>query len=181
MTVRRQKLADVRAVSRVRARAWRAAYAGLVPGSFLDAMEPTPGSVARDEERFRARGDDVHSFIAHQDAAVVGFAVAGPDRDVGPPAGEIWAIYVDPLHWGRGIGGILLGTAVDALRETNRDPIALWVLEDNAAARGFYEHEGFVWTGERRQIDLGASLPEIKYELRGRSSQPGASVPVVAG
>jgi ribosomal protein S18 acetylase RimI-like enzyme len=131
-------------------------------------MEPTPTSVARDEERFRARGNDVHSFVADQGATVVGFVVAGPDRDVGPPAGEIWAIYVDPLHWGRGIGSILLGTAVDALRETNRYPIGLWVLEDNAAARGFYEHEGFVWTGERRYIDLGTPLPEIKYELRGR-------------
>jgi ribosomal protein S18 acetylase RimI-like enzyme len=173
VTIRRQLLADVAAVSRVRARTWRAAYEGIVPAAFLESFEPTAESVARDEERFLGRGSQVHSFVALLDESLVGFVVAGPDRDLGPPAGEVWAIYVDPAHWGRGIGNQLLGKALTALREASRDPIALWVLEDNHPARRFYEHAGFVPTGERRHIDLGAPLPEIKYLLQNQLPQTG--------
>jgi len=165
VTIRRQTVADVAAVSQVRARTWRAAYDGIVPAAFLDSFEPTPESIARDEERFLGRGNQVHSFVALIDETLVGFVVAGPDRDLGPPAGEVWAIYVDPLHWGRGIGNELLDSALRALRGSGRNPIALWVLEENRPARAFYEHAGFVPAGERRRIDLGAPLPEIKYLL----------------
>ena len=174
MTIRRQTLADVAAVSQVRARTWRAAYDGIVPVAFLDAFEPTPESIARDEERFLGRGSQVHSFVALLDGIPVGFVVAGPDRDLGPPAGEVWAIYVDPPYWGRGIGSQLLGKALSALRDASRDPIALWVLEANLPARGFYEHAGFLPTGERRRIDLGAPLPEIKYLLQDQPPQTGS-------
>lgn len=174
MTIRRQTLADVAAVSQVRARTWRAAYDGIVPAAFLDGFEPTPESIARDEDRFLGRGSQVHSFVALLDGIPVGFVVAGPDRDLGPPAGEVWAIYVDPPYWGRGIGNQLLGTALSALRDASRDPIALWVLEANRPARGFYEHAGFLPTGERRRIDLGAPLPEIKYLLQDQPPQTGS-------
>jgi ribosomal protein S18 acetylase RimI-like enzyme len=173
MTIRRQTLADVAAVSQVRARTWRAAYDGLVPAAFLDSFEPTPESIARDEERFLGRGSQVVSFVALLDEILVGFVVAGPDRDLGPPAGEVWAIYVDPTYWGRGIGNRLLGQALGVLRDANREPIALWVLEENRPARLFYERAGFVPTGERRHIDLGAPLPEIKYLLQDQPSQTG--------
>jgi ribosomal protein S18 acetylase RimI-like enzyme len=173
MTIRRQRLADVAAVSQVRARSWRAAYDGIVPAAFLDSFEPTPESIARDEERFLGRGGQVYSFVALLDEILVGFVVAGPDRDLGPPAGEVWAIYVDPAYWGSGIGNRLLGKALGALRDADRDPIALWVLEENRPARSFYEHAGFVPTGERRHIDLGVPLPEIKYLLQDRPPQTG--------
>jgi RimJ/RimL family protein N-acetyltransferase len=49
----------------------------------------------------------------------------------------------------------------------------LWVLEENHPARRFYEHAGFVPTGERRHIDLGTPLPEIKYLLQDQPPQSG--------
>ena len=186
MTVRRQTLADVAAVTRVRAAGWRAAYDGIVPARFLAEMEPTPASIARAKDHFRQRGPQVHSFVAVQGVAqgsaaadssaggdVIGFLVGGPDRDVGPPAGEIWAIYVDPLFWGGGVGKMLLNAGVQALQAAGRNPISLWVLEQNRQARGFYEHQGFVATGERRDIELGAPVPEVKYELRAHRSSGG--------
>jgi hypothetical protein len=42
------------------------------------------------------------------------------------------------------------------------------------SARGFYEHASFAPTGERRHIDLGAPLPEIKYLLQGQPPQTGS-------
>jgi RimJ/RimL family protein N-acetyltransferase len=166
LTVRRQTVSDVPAVSGVRARSWRAAYTGLVPGDYLDSIEPTAATVARAEWRFEELGDRVHAFVADLGGAIGGFVYAGPDRDVGPRGGEIWAIYVDPAHWGTGIGRVLLTTAVDVLRDDLAPPrIVVWVLEDNVAARGFYEHFGFVPTGARRYIDLGRRLPEVQYVL----------------
>lgn len=163
--VRRQLADDVAAVSRVRARSWRSAYTGVVPTATLDDLEPTPDSIARAQEHFGQLGKNVYALVAELDREIVGFVRAGPDRDAGPPASEIWAIYVDPQHWRGGIGHSLMAAAVRTLSESGMHPISLWVLDDNARARRFYERWGFVETGERRFINLGRPLPEVRYAL----------------
>jgi GNAT superfamily N-acetyltransferase len=49
-------------------------------------------------------------LVAEQDGRVVGFAVAGAAKDP-QGAGELYAINVDPDHWGTGAGRALLVAA----------------------------------------------------------------------
>jgi ribosomal protein S18 acetylase RimI-like enzyme len=99
----------------------------------------------------------------------VGFAGLGPshDEDAGEEAGEVYAIYVHPDHWGQGLGGALWVQAVEALRTAGYRTLTLWVLEANGRARGFYEHMGCTLDpGARKVIDRqGTQLPVVRYRL----------------
>lgn len=90
--------------------------------------------------------------LAEADGELVGFSVVGPGRDgadVAPT--ELYAIYIRAAWWGTGLGQQLW----DAVRP--EQACSLWVLEDNARARGFYARNGFVADGARELYDdLGA-------------------------
>jgi GNAT superfamily N-acetyltransferase len=60
---------------------------------------------------------------------------------------------VRPELWGRGLARAAVGRA-DGVRR-------LWVLRDNARARGFYEHLGWVPTGREQ----GAEWPPYPVEM----------------
>jgi GNAT superfamily N-acetyltransferase len=84
---------------------------------------------------------------------VVGLACAGRarDDDVAEGTGELYALYVDPSHWGAGHGRELDAAARAHLRGALFTGAVLWVLEANERARGFYERCGWVADGTRRE------------------------------
>lgn len=100
---------DAAALVALNVASWRAAYAHMLPEAFLATLDV----VAR-EERLRARFADAAQFtiVACAGRRRLGFVTAGPMRDE-PPAqgGEVYAIYVDPAHDGRGVGSALLEAA----------------------------------------------------------------------
>lgn len=51
-----------------------------------------------------------------------------------------------------------------ALQSRGCQDIVLWVLEDNAAARQFYEAMGFHLDGESRIVELGKPLTVVRYK-----------------
>lgn len=61
---------------------------------------------------------------------------------------EITQLYVDAFFAGQGIGGKLIGFAIE-----NYNSDHLWVLEKNIKARRFYGRHGFADTGNRRLED----------------------------
>src|ERR687896_643752 len=99
--VRAGRLEDAGAIARVRTRGWQAAYAHVFPRDALAGM-PTDG--AREYWARYLADPAPRSAIVVAEAAgsVAGFAAVGPAR--GEDAGELYAIYVDPEHWGEGLG-----------------------------------------------------------------------------
>lgn len=164
--------ADANAIARVRIRSWQAGYAGIVPDQVLADM--TAGPNPRLERRLRDPTKDSPILVSEVDGVVTGFVNAGPYRVAQHPGqldpaqgGEIYAIYVDPGHWGNGAGGLLLAEAVARLRRAGLAPIRLWVLADNDRSRRFYEHHGFGGDGtsELFVVDDGTALTEVRYRL----------------
>jgi GNAT superfamily N-acetyltransferase len=74
-------------------------------------------------------------WLARRAGVLVGFAAA--------TGRELDGLYVLPRESGAGIGSALL-TAVGDVRR-------LWVLEDNHAARDWYERRGWRNSGERQR------------------------------
>jgi GNAT superfamily N-acetyltransferase len=151
---------DAAAIERLRVRTWRAAYRGLVPDHILDTM-PVDAARRRSLLAIR-RGDEAVALIGDE---IVGWCACGParDEDQDPQtAGEVYAVYVAPEHWGTGVGQKLLDRAHGWLRRAGYAQVTLWVLSGNSRARHFYEAAGYrpigpVQTHER----VGA--PEIRY------------------
>ena len=106
-------------------------------------------------------------YIAENDEKAAGNLALGRSRDDDRPnAGEIYGIYLLPECWGQGFGKKFMDFGVNKLRETGFTDIILWVLEDNARARKFYERYGFAVDGTRKEITIGKPLWEVRYALR---------------
>ncbi len=56
---------------------------------------------------------------------------------------RITHLYVDPLHWRRGVGSRLLAAAVDSIRQDGHGIARLWVMSKNHRARALYEQHGW--------------------------------------
>ncbi|MDQ0687457.1 GNAT superfamily N-acetyltransferase [Streptomyces achromogenes] len=165
IAVRDMRLGDVDRVSEIRVRGWQTAYRGLLPDSHLDAL-----SVAEDAEQRRAffarGGPAVVNLVAERGDAVVGWAAHGPYRDgeVRTTDAELYAIYVDPGHLGRGVGHALLQESVRRAGALGHSRMYLWVLKGNVAARRFYERAGFGADGAEEAFEVdGVAAPEVRY------------------
>jgi GNAT superfamily N-acetyltransferase len=101
----------------------------------------------------------------------------GPARDADAEVvGELYAIYVDPSWWGRGVGRALIGEARRLLVERGHAEAVLWVLAGNSRAEGFYLSDGWRPDGTaRREVLRAAWLPDdpvVVDELRYRRTLP---------
>ncbi|HEX5695665.1 MAG TPA: GNAT family N-acetyltransferase [Acidimicrobiia bacterium] len=158
--IRDAELGDAPDLARVHVASWQRAYVGLIDQSFLDAM-----SVESRIERWNhVLGQDrTRVLVAEAGGSVVGFCSLGPADQGG--WGEIYAIYVDPEHWGEGLGRALLAAGELALSTAGHRRAVLWVLEGNLRARVFYERQGWVSAKPIRLENIGGSqVTEIRYE-----------------
>jgi ribosomal protein S18 acetylase RimI-like enzyme len=154
-------------IATMHVRAWRAAYRGIVPDEVLDGLSVAARAASWSDQ---LTGDlsDQHTFVAEQEGVVVGFVALGPSRDplVEPGTGEVYAIYVDPDLWGRGIGSSLLAQAVEELRSRGHASATLWVLAANQPGQRFYERRGWAADGSTKTYPAGeVELEEIRYRI----------------
>jgi ribosomal protein S18 acetylase RimI-like enzyme len=156
---------DAGDIATVHVRSWQGAYRGQVPQEFLDGLSVMRRELTwRDELGVTPR--ERLPWIAECDGGIAGFVSAGPCRDPDTDArtGEVYAIYVDPDCWKRGIGRNLLSHATRDLKQAGYAHATLWVLASNDRARRFYEAAGWHSDGRRQTIEIGGTpLDEVRY------------------
>jgi GNAT superfamily N-acetyltransferase len=165
--VRAASGSDAEAIERIRIRGWQTAYRHVFPAAELDGMEVDWARWSRRLERPPAGW---RTFVAEDIDRVLGFASVGPSRDE-RRTGELYAIYVDPDVWASGVGSLLIERAEHQLAAEYAEA-TLWVLDENARARRFYEGAG--WRADdARKVDehLGIAVPEVRYRKRFRSAR----------
>jgi ribosomal protein S18 acetylase RimI-like enzyme len=139
-------------IARMHADSWRGAYRGIYPDRFLD--------FEADSERIRfwrrrvpqLRTIEGELFLATLEGAPAGFLCieVGEER--------LWGAFVDNLHvlpafQEKGVGAALVERAAEWARQRHQRQLYLFVLEDNLAARHFYERTGWRVAG-REMHDL---------------------------
>ena len=165
MLIRPAKLDDARAVAEVQVAAWYAAYRGIIPDDYLQSLSVERRALIWRQSIEKGTPD---LWIAADGPEVLGWIAFGQSRDSDKPSlvGEVWALYVSPPHWSRGIGRELWLTARARLRHKGFQEATLWVLKRNERALRFYRAAGF-YPNELsvRNIKLGSAvLAEIRYE-----------------
>jgi GNAT superfamily N-acetyltransferase len=169
---------DARAIAEISVVAWQAAYRGILPGGFLAGLSVQPRATAWAAMLESDADGASPAWVAERAGRIIGYASTGPprDEDMQIPAAEVYAIYVLPEAWRTGCGRALLSAAVAEWRVRGIDTLVLWVLQDNAPARHFYEAMGWAPDGSRQQIDLGGvAATEFRYEISLRSPIDGAA------
>jgi GNAT superfamily N-acetyltransferase len=156
ITLRAAEASDGAVVARIQLTAWRATYGHLNPAMVegLD-LERTADNWAR------AARDPTHRLrLAVCDGTPSGYAFSGPAEDGARGIGEIHAVYLLPSAQGLGAGRLLVQDALTALAGAAYAECVLWVAEQNAQARAFYEHLGFRSDSGR---DVWRGLPVLRY------------------
>ena len=168
--IRDTTAADIADVLLLRAASWRAAYAGIMPPAYLEAIDAGPEAVALAVRHLRENPAGRHHLVAERAGRILAFAAAGPERPMpdqlraGNRRGEVYALYAHPDAWSTGIGAALLDAARGRLRADGLGQQVLWVLEANSRARAFYERRGLLATGRRSALRLGGVvLTELQY------------------
>ncbi|MEX2981256.1 N-acetyltransferase family protein [Streptomyces sp. C36] len=165
--VREMLEVDIEAVSAIRVRGWQAAYAGIVPQSYLDAMT-VEGDAGQRRQSFSQPRRTSRDLVALGDRGPVGWICFGPCRSDMPDmrrVGETYALYVSPDLIGQGIGRRLLGEAHAQMKGQGFEASALWVLCDNQRARRFYERAGYQADGAAQDDVYGEiTLTELRYQ-----------------
>jgi ribosomal protein S18 acetylase RimI-like enzyme len=162
---------DIPTIAALHIEGWKGAYGGIVDQAHLDGL--TVEKRIADWTGWMA-ADESTVFIAEDGGAPAGFVVIGRTKTPPPGSspirpshsGEIYALYLHPDHWRKGIGTMLLKHAARELKDRKHSTICLWVLDANARAKSFYEKMGGQKLGNK-MIEIGPSkLKEICYGWR---------------
>ena len=149
---------DIPAVRHVASVTWRATYAGQIPDVDIDSFLESAYSERSLNTALSRLGDGF--VVAEFDGVVVGYAMAGPNREGEP---ELDAMYVLPEHHGSGAGSRLRNAATDELTQQGHQRMCCWVLSSNVPARRFYERRG-AFLSEEREFAVGATMVrEARY------------------
>ncbi len=167
MDVRPARMEDVPEIAFAHVRSWQAAYQGMLPQEYLERLDPAQR--VDQWERILSATDwsSGGTLVADAGAYVLGFVSYGPARDEDQKSGrvgEIYAIYLVPAAWDKGIGKQLMVAALERLAEGGFDDVILWVLDSNVRARRFYAAGGWFADGAARREDgPGFAMTEVRY------------------
>jgi ribosomal protein S18 acetylase RimI-like enzyme len=172
--IRPATIDDAAGIASAHVRAWKTAYRGILPDSFLDALEPA-SRIDRWRESLGPSAGGRLTFVAEipgRDRSgtgeIAGFVTGGPERD-GISAdgvaydGEIYGLYLVAEYRRQGVGHQLVGVAAQALIDRSIRSVVIWALQDNIPARAFYEGLGGVLIGEKTVTIGPSNLVDVAY------------------
>jgi ribosomal protein S18 acetylase RimI-like enzyme len=143
MIIRSARPEDALHIAMIHVEAWRVAYRGIFPDQFLREL-----SIEQRHAGWQQilKAAEASTWVAEDGDTALGWISAARSRDVDAEqsTGEIWAVYVDPGHWSKGVGRALCAAAEQELRTQGFTDVTLWVLKDNERALRFYVSNGFV-------------------------------------
>jgi GNAT superfamily N-acetyltransferase len=149
--VRRATADDAEGFVRAYEASWDASIAPMI-GQRLGDLVPFQQRLDGFRAGMAAASESSGAWVAENEGEIVGVAVLRAD--------ELSGLYVVPSAWGSGAAQELVEAALEGVT----GDVVLWVGEDNARARRFYEREGWTQDGERRISELGPA--EVRYRRR---------------
>jgi len=166
--VRPARVEDAAKIAAVHVASWQQGYRGLIPQAYLDGLDPAVWTTRRIHRLQQLDWSREGCFVVADDnGELSGFTHVGPSRDDDTdPAlvGEIYAIYLAPPAWGKGLGRELMTAGLAQLADWGHSEATLWVLNTNERARRFYQASGFVPDGALKVDDSrGFPLHEVRY------------------
>lgn len=170
MRLRIATLHDASSLGELHAASWRESYAGILPDEALGHHTPVGRAVMWTGILSARSAEPTIVWLAEEEEKLLGFGSCGQQRDLALREqgfdGEISAIYVLRAAQRRRIGRTLMAALFRALHARSTKAAALWVLSDNRAACGFYEHLGGTSVGEKTDSRPYGTIREVAYGWR---------------
>lgn len=175
MIIRNAHEADAPAMGRVMVETYLRAHKGQVPDAAWRSRQAewsaseSAAAWARSIRAIAEAGDSQECiYVAVEDVLqpeqVVGLIMGGPTGLADyAGCGDIYALYVDFAHQGRGIGRNLIQAAARRLRQVGLTGLIIRSLSTNAPANHFYESCGGQFVGECEAEDSGYPITQRIY------------------
>lgn len=169
--IRKATQADIPSIATLHIEGWKAAYGGLVDQAYLDSLSVEKRT--KDWEGWMAAGES-ETLLAEEDGKAVGFITVGRTKTAPPGSSpirplfsaEVYALYLHPDVWRKGVGTALLKGAANLLKDQKHTSLCLWVMDGNARAKSFYEKLGGQRVG-KKMVEVGPNtLKELCYGWR---------------
>lgn len=176
--IRRAREEDARGIAEVHVQTWREAYRDQLPTAFLSELRIDARESCWQQE-LRVLAPDRCPWVAEARGQILGFVASGISREehARRGEGEVYAIYVLPDCWARGVGRSLLAHAEHDLLNHGYSEAILWVIAENVRARYFYEQAGWqVDGGSKIQQIGGQDVAEVRYRITLDKSRVGELV-----
>lgn len=163
IVVRRGKPTDAKPLAEIFRDSWRQSYRGIIPHQHLENMISRRGqkwwsSAIRSRESM---------LVLSLSRTVVGYATLGLSRTrgrIGKADGEIYEIYLSPIHQGLGFGEHLFEGCRHTLEMQGRAGLIVWALIQNETAIEFYWRRGGRPIAETTELIGGAKLKKVAFE-----------------
>jgi ribosomal protein S18 acetylase RimI-like enzyme len=157
LAIRRATAADADGIAHVQVETWRSSYRGIVPQSYLDALDVR--EKAASWKRW-VSDSDAHTFVADDAGEICGYVHGGVLRDGVHVAAqgydaEIHKVYVLSDAQGKGIGRKLMSVLAESLVRDGLMRPVVWALAENPWCR-FYERLGGKKVAEK-MIEIGGA------------------------
>ena len=151
-------LDDRLAISKIYEESWKHAYKEIIPQEYLSSIPEGRWSKNFDIPGWK-------TLVCIVDGKYIGTSSFCKSRfEQFPDYGEIISIYFLPEYMRKGYGKKLLEASILELNKLGFDELFLWVLDDNIAAKKFYEHLGFVKTEDYLNDTIGGKdLREVRF------------------
>jgi GNAT superfamily N-acetyltransferase len=133
--LREGRVEDLSEITRIRT---------TVRENHLSVEDLAARGIAHETTAARMRAGEFGSWVATLDGQIAAFAFADKTN------GNLWALFTDPNHEGKGCGAALLSTCENWLKEQGLTTAILDTANDSKAA-AFYAKRG--WVEHRREKD----------------------------
>lgn len=152
---------DIPAIAHIISAAWKIAYAGIIPQSYLGAIREESRVASLREGLVRV--PHMRYFVLCENGVPVGGASLHRARNEDlPDAAEFSFFYFLPEAWRKGYGTELLDFLKRESASAGFLRICCWVLEENHRAVSFYESQGLLRDGTRQTETIVIPLEEVR-------------------
>ncbi len=167
--IRPARIEDAPRIGEIHVAGWRTGYRGIIPDSFLAGLSSEKRAAGW---KYAIEKDPESVLVAEEAGVIQGWAAIAKSREGIAGAGELLALYVDPLSWRKGYGAKLISAAEATLWLRGYEGCVLWVLERNFSARAFYRRSGYTDDGGVKSESIeGVDLVELRMYKR-RANKP---------
>lgn len=160
---------DAPGIAAVQVRAWRAAYADLLPADALAALDAEQMAAAWRASLVQPQDARNRVLVALERNRIVGFAITGPatDPDCDPVAdGEVSEFSVEPDEQRKGHGSRLVQACADTLVADRFARAVTWLSSTDDALREFLAGAGWAPDGAHRELDLHGDGTVLVKQVR---------------
>ena len=152
---------DEQVLAYIQTESWKAAFAGILSPEEL--VRCTDLQNAEQMYRNILLSEFCDNAIEFVDGNPHCIAAWGKNRcDLGDTVGELICIHSLQNNWAKGYGSAMMEYVLAQLQQAQYESVILWVFEENARARKFYEKHGFELTEQKKLANGIAELMYIK-------------------